>query len=387
MKKRFTEEQIIAVLREAEAGAKVAELLRKHGISEATFYNWKAKYGGMTVSDAKRLKELETENSRLKKLLAEAELDKSALKELLSPKVVSPQARREAVEMLMTERAMGVTRACGLVGISRSAFRYESKRAEANAHLSARLAALAAEKRRYGYRRLHVLIRREGHVVNWKRLYRLYRDAGLAVRRRKRKRIGPVERRPLPKPTMPNVSWSMDFVSDGLANGRRLRCLTIVDDCTRECLAIEVDTSLPGTRVAATFERLAELRGLPQSITVDHGPEFEGRVLDAWAYARGVRLAFIRPGKPVENAYIESFNGRLRDECLNEHWFMNMAHARSVIERWRIEYNTERPHSALGYLTPAQYAAANKEALALRASAEEEAIEISLTEDSSSARD
>ncbi len=287
----------------------------------------------------------------------------------------------------MTERAMGVTRACGLVGISRSAFRYESKRAEANAHLSARLAALAAEKRRYGYRRLHVLIRREGHVVNWKRLYRLYRDAGLAVRRRKRKRIGPVERRPLPKPTMPNVSWSMDFVSDGLANGRRLRCLTIVDDCTRECLAIEVDTSLPGTRVAATFERLAELRGLPQSITVDHGPEFEGRVLDAWAYARGVRLAFIRPGKPVENAYIESFNGRLRDECLNEHWFMNMAHARSVIERWRIEYNTERPHSALGYLTPAQYAAANKEALALRASAEEEAIEISLTEDSSSARD
>ena len=289
--------------------------------------------------------------------------------------------------MLMTERAMGVTRACGLVGISRSVFRYESKRAEANVQLTARLAALAAEKRRYGYRRLHVLIRREGHVVNWKRLYRLYRDAGLAVRRRKRKRIGPVERRPLPKPTMPNVSWSMDFVSDGLANGRRLRCLTIVDDCTRECLAIEVDTSLPGTRVAATLDRLAELRGLPQSITVDHGPEFEGQVLDAWAYAQGVRLAFIRPGKPVENAYIESFNGRLRDECLNEHWFMNMAHARSVIERWRLEYNTERPHSALGYLTPAQYAAATQEALALRASAEKETIEISLPEDSISARD
>ena len=258
----------------------------------------------------------------------------------------------------MTERAMGVTRACGLVGISRSAFRYESTRAESDAQLSERLAALAAEKRRYGYRRLHVLIRREGHIVNWKRLYRLYREAGLAVRRRKRKRIGPVERRPLPKPTMPNVSWSMDFVSDGLANGRRLRCLTIVDDCTRECLAIEVDTSLPGARVAATLDRLADLRGLPLSITVDHGPEFEGKVLDAWAYSRGVRLAFIRPGKPVENAYIESFNGRLRDECLNEHWFINMAHARAVIERWRLEYNTERPHSALGYRTPA---AARKE--------------------------
>jgi len=287
----------------------------------------------------------------------------------------------------MTERAMGVTRACGLVGISRSAFRYESTRAESDAQLSERLAALAAEKRRYGYRRLHVLIRREGHIVNWKRLYRLYREAGLAVRRRKRKRIGPVERRPLPKPTMPNVSWSMDFVSDGLANGRRLRCLTIVDDCTRECLAIEVDTSLPGARVAATLDRLADLRGLPLSITVDHGPEFEGKVLDAWAYSRGVRLAFIRPGKPVENAYIESFNGRLRDECLNEHWFINMAHARSVIERWRIEYNTERPHSALGYLTPAQYAAATQEALALRASEEDKAIEISLTPDSTPTRD
>lgn len=254
--------------------------------------------------------------------------------------------------MLMTERAMGVTRACGLVGISRSVFRYESKRAEANVQLTARLAALAAEKRRYGYRRLHVLIRREGHVVNWKRLYRLYRDAGLAVRRRKRKRIGPVERRPLPKPTMPNVSWSMDFVSDGLANGRRLRCLTIVDDCTRECLAIEVDTSLPGTRVAATLDRLAELRGLPQSITVDHGPEFEGQVLDAWAYAQGVRLAFIRPGKPVENAYIESFNGRLRDECLNEEVFATLVEARAVIERWRLDDNLVRPHSAHGGLTP-----------------------------------
>ena len=301
--------------------------------------------------------------------------------------MVSPQARREAVELLMTARAMGVTRACGLVGISRSVFRYESTRAASNAALTERLATLAAEKRRYGYRRLHVLIRREGHLVNWKRVYRLYREADLAVRRRKRKRIGPVERRPLPKPTSPNVSWSMDFVSDGLANGRRLRCLTIVDDCTRECLAIEVDTSLPGTRVAATLDRLAELRGLPRSITVDHGPEFEGKVLDAWAYLRRVQLAFIRPGKPVENAYIESFNGRLRDECLNEHWFINMVHARSVIERWRIEYNTERPHSALGYLTPAQYAAASNEALAPRASANEEPIEISLTEDSISARD
>jgi putative transposase len=148
----------------------------------------------------------------------------------------------------------------------------------------------------------------------------------------------------------------MDFVGDGLCGGRRLRVLAIVDDYSRECLALEVDTSITGKRVVAVLERLADLRGLPLSITVDHGPEFEGQVLDAWAYQRGVRLSFIRPGKPVENAYVESFNGRFRDECLNEHWFLTVAYARRAIENWRIEYNTERPHSSLGDVTPEEYA-------------------------------
>lgn len=268
---------------------------------------------------------------------------------------MSPQAKREAVGVLMTEHRFGVTRACGLVSISRSLYRYASRRGDAGP-LKQRIGDIAADKRRYGYRRVYVRLRREGWAVNRKRVYRLYRELGLAVRRRKRKRIGPVERRPLPKPRLANQSWSMDFVSDGLANGRRLRCLTIVDDCTRECLAIEVDTSITGTRVKAVLERLADLRGLPRSITVDHGPEFEGQVLDAWAYAANVQLAFIRPGKPNENAYIESFNGKFRDECLNEHWFITMAHARQVIEAWRIEYNTERTHSSLANLTPEEYA-------------------------------
>ena len=166
----------------------------------------------------------------------------------------------------------------------------------------------------------------------------------------------------------------MDFVSDWLADGRRLRCLTIVDDCSRECPAIEVDTSITGARVVAVLERLADYRGLPASITVDHGPEFEGKALDAWAYARGVKLSFIRPGKPIENAYVESFNARFRDECLNEHWFESLAHARRVIEQWRIEYNTQRPHSALGNRTPEQYA---REVMRFRESA---------TADSSSVR-
>jgi putative transposase len=210
-------------------------------------------------------------------------------------------------------------------------------------------------KRRYRYRRLHVLLRREGFAVNRKRVQRLYREAGLTVRRRKRKRIGPVERHPLPKPVAANISWSMDFVSDGLADGRRVRCLTIVDDCTRECLAIEVDTSLTGKRVVAVLERLIEQRSAPQSITVDHGPEFEGQTLDAWAYQHDIRLAFIRPGKPVENAYIESFNGKFRDECLSMEWFRNRIDAKIVIEHFRRQYNEVRPHSSLGQLTPVEF--------------------------------
>src|SRR5881227_545058 len=247
--------------------------------------------------------------------------------------MVSPQMKRQAVEALREERGFGITRACGLVGISRSLYGYRSRR-PVPAGLWESICELAGEKRRYGYRRIHVLLRREGWRVNRKRTYRIYRDAGLAVRRRKRKRIGLFERKPLPKPTAANLSWSMDFVADGLIGGRRLRCLTIVDDCTRECLAIEVDTSITGLRVQGVLERLADTRGLPKSITVDNGPEFDGQVLDKWAYRSSVHLSFIRPGKPNENAYIESFNGKFRDECLNEHWFINLAHARSVIEAW-----------------------------------------------------
>ncbi len=273
--------------------------------------------------------------------------------------MVSPQAKRAAVTHLMTTRQMGVTRACGLVGlwacglmgISRSLYRYESKRPE-DTPLKDRLTALAAQKRCYGYRCLHVLLLCEGWLLSWKRTYRVYREAGLTVRRRKRKRIAGIERQEKVMATKPNQSWSMDFVSDGFVDGRRLRCLNIVDDFTKECLAIEVDTSLPGRRVVSVLERLAEMRGLPRSITVDNGPEFISKALDAWAYEQGLTLRFIEPGKPQQNAYIESFNGKFRDECLNEHWFLSMHHAQAIIADWRLEYNEARPHSALGYQTP-----------------------------------
>ena len=222
--------------------------------------------------------------------------------------------------------------------------------------LRQRLCTLAAERRRFGYRRLWVLLRREGFEVNHKRVYRLYREEGLTVRRRKRKRVTSIARVPRPTPARPNQRWSMDFVSDALANGRRIRVLTVIDDFTRESLATEVDSSLPGLRVTRVLDRLAAERGLPELITVDNGPEFAGKTLDGWAYAHGVHLHFIDPGKPVQNAFIESFNGRLRDECLNEHWFMSLPAARTIIEAWRDDYNAVRPHSALGNRTPAEFA-------------------------------
>jgi putative transposase len=203
---------------------------------------------------------------------------------------------------------------------------------------------------------LHTLIGREGLQVNHKRVYAVYRDAGLQVRRRRRKRLTRGQRVPLPAPSRRGERWSMDFMLDTLADGRGFRTLNIVDDCTRECVAIEVDRSLPGLRVVRVLDRLAETIGLPEILVMDNGPEFSGRALDTWAYARGVQLRFIRPGKPIENAFVESFNGKFRDECLNEHWVASVAEARAIIEAWRIDYNTVRPHSALRKATPEQFA-------------------------------
>ena len=192
--------------------------------------------------------------------------------------------------------------------------------------------------------------------MNHKRVHRIYREAGLQVRRRRRKRLTQADRAPLSVPSQRRERWSMDFTADTLADGRCFRTLNIVDDFTRECVAIEVDRSLPGLRVARVLDRLHALIGLPACIVVDNGPEFAGRTLDAWAYARGVTLRFIRPGKPIENAYVESFNGKFRDECLNEHWFVSLADAQVTIEAWRIDYNTVRPHSSLQDATPEAFA-------------------------------
>ena len=273
--------------------------------------------------------------------------------------MVKPAALRQATGMVMAEMGFSQRRACRVIGLPRSSCQYRSLRAVPG-ELVARLRALATKRPRFGYRRLHVLLRREGQVVNHKRIYRLYRQEGLSLRRKARKRLTAGVRTVLPPPSRPNERWSMDFVSDATATGQRFRVFTLVDDFTRESLTLLPDTSLGGARVARALELVAAERGLPDLIVTDNGPEFSGRVLDTWCYQRGVKHHFIRPGKPVENAYIESFNGKFRDECLNQHWFFSLEEARRLIAEWLLDYNEARPHSSLDGMTPLEYAEANR---------------------------
>lgn len=265
---------------------------------------------------------------------------------------MKPAVRRVTVLFLGREQGLSQRRACGLIDLGRSTARYVRRRRD-DAPIRIRLRELAAEKRRYGYRRLHWLLRREGVCVNHKCVERIYREEGLSVRRRKRKRAAGVRAETWLAATRPDQRWSLDFVSDALWWGRKLRMLTVVDTYTRESLAIEVDTSLSGARMARVLDRVIDERGVgPVEIVMDNGPEMTSKALDQWAYERGVQLRFIQPGKPQQNGFIESFNGKFRDECLNEHWFLSLYEAREKVEAWRLEYNRERPHSSLGNQTP-----------------------------------
>lgn len=268
--------------------------------------------------------------------------------------MVTTEARRTVVTYVERSADISERRACRYTGVHRALCRYAARRPD-DCALRERIKTLAAERPRWGVPRLVWRLHRDGWPDNHKRIERIYREEGLAVRRRSKKRVA---RPRVIKPTVtsPNERWSMDFVRDTLADGRVFRAFTLVDDCTRECPVIEVDTSLSGERVVRVLDRVAITRGLPTSIVCDNGPEFVSRALDEWAHRRGVALLFIRPGHPVENCYVESFNGKLRDECLNQHWFLSLADARLKIEAWREEYNTARPHRGLAQSTPLEFA-------------------------------
>lgn len=271
--------------------------------------------------------------------------------------MVTPVARRAAVQWFRDRQGCSERVACHLAGYSRSSYRRKRVREQADQPLRERLLELASERPRFGYRRLHVLLLREGWRINRKRVYRVYRELGLAVRRKKRKRVAQANRLPRVVPIAANVQWSMDFMRDTLAEGRAFRTLNVVDDATRECLAIEVDTSLTGERAVRVLDAIAHKRGqYPRRLVLDNGPECTSKALGRWAYEHGVTLVFISPGKPTENCFVESFNGRFRDECLNLHLFLSLPHARGKIEAWRLDYNHVRPHSSLGHRTPAEFA-------------------------------
>lgn len=255
----------------------------------------------------------------------------------------------------MRDQGLSERRALSVVRMSASAFRY-APRPDRNGELREKILTLAQRHKRYGVGMIHLKLRQAGLCVNYKRVERLYQEAKLQVRRRKRKKVAIGERQPLLRPVAANQVWSMDFVFDRTAEGRVIKCLTIVDDATHEAVAIEVERAISGQTLTRILDRLALSRGLPKVIRTDNGKEFCGKAMVAWAHERGVDLRLIEPGKPNQNAYVESFNGRFRDECLNEHWFTGLLHARAVIERWRREYNEERPKKALGGLTPSAYA-------------------------------
>lgn len=267
-------------------------------------------------------------------------------------KRVTPEAKREDVRHIVSVFRRSVRKACSLIGIQRRVFGYAPKVREDEPLIRARLKAYASEFRRWGCQHFHDKLRDEGWLINHKRTERLYALEKLQIRKRRRVKRSSASRVPPPQAQRINHVWAMDFIFDALTNGRKLKNFPIIDTFTRECLRVEVDTSINAQRVIRVLNELAIQRGLPEYITLDNGPEFRSRALDAWAFERGVKLHFITPGKPTENPYIESFNDKFRNECLNDNSFFTLEHARGIIEAWRILFNTKRRHSSLGRMTP-----------------------------------
>jgi putative transposase len=268
--------------------------------------------------------------------------------------------KRLAIGKAIEKHGLSERHACRLVGLSRDSYRHPPQATSENAEISAAIIDLAQARRRFGYRRIHDLLRPAFPGINHKRVYRLYSDANLAVRKRRKAKRPLSERVPLQIAQRVNEVWSMDFVSDSLANGRRIKCLTVADDFSHECIDIAVDYGISGHYVTRMLDQAALFRGYPDVVRTDNGPEFTSRAFMAWALRHGIRHILIEPGRPMQNGYIESFNGKFRDECLNEHWFETLPQARTTITDWRQDYNEVRPHSSCKRMPPAKFAALHR---------------------------
>ena len=342
---RFTEDQIIGVLKEHEAGAKTGDLARKHGVgSDALQLEGQVRRDGCLrgqTAEAARGRERQTEEA-----FGRADVGRRRASRASVKKMVGPAVKREGVAHLRATMGLSERRACSIVSADRKMIRYRSCRPP-DTELRTQLRDLANERKRFGYRRLFVLLRQAGEPSGVNRIYRLYREEGLTVRKRRARRRAVGSRAPILVESKPNARWSVDFVHDQLACGRRLRILNIVDDVTRECLAAIPDTSIPGRRVARELTALIKRRGKPGMIVSDNGTEFTSNAMFAWAQDNRVVWHFIAPGKPMQNGFCESFNGRMRDELLNESLFLDLDHARTKITNWVDDYNLRRPHSVI----------------------------------------
>ncbi|WP_419146455.1 IS3 family transposase [Klebsiella pneumoniae] len=359
-KARFTEHQIIAVLKSVEAGRTVKDVCREAGISEASYYNWKAKFGGMEASDIKKMKDLEDENRRLKQMFADLSLECRALKDVIEKKPLKPAIKRELVSYLTAQFAMSLRQACRILSLSRTVFRYQPDTQRDEPVIMA-LTVAAVRYPRYGFKKLFQVLRRQGKSWNHKRVHRIYCLLKLNFRRKGKQRLPVRNPVPLVTPEAMNQSWSIDFMHDALVCGRRFRTFNVVDDFNREALAIEIDLNIPAQRVVRVLDRIVANRGYPLKMRMDNGPELVSLTLAQWAQwaqwaeEHGVMLEFIRPGKPTQNAFIERFNRTYRTEILDFYLFRTLNEAREITERWLAEYNGERPHESLNNLTPKEY--------------------------------
>ncbi|MCC0055317.1 MAG: IS3 family transposase [Rhodobiaceae bacterium] len=349
---KFSDAQKAFILKQGDDGVPVAEICRKAGISQATYFNWKKKYAGLLPDEMRRLKALEDENSRLKKIVADLTLDREMLQDVIRRKPLRPARKRKLVDGMLVDWGISIRRACKALKFDTSTYHYKSRRT-GQAALERRIKEICETRVRFGYRRVHVLLRREGWVINMKKTRRIYNELGLQLRNKHpKRRVKAKLREDRQEAVGPNDVWAMDFVHDQLATGKKLRILTIVDTHSRYCPATDPQFTYRGEDVVQTLERVCNQVGYPKTIRVDNGSEFISRDLDLWAYANHVTLDFSRPGKPTDNGFIEAFNSKFRTECLNAHWFLTLADAREKMEDWRRDYNEVRPHSAIGYNVP-----------------------------------
>ncbi|MBY2967240.1 IS3 family transposase [Rhizobium leguminosarum] len=352
---RFSEPQIMAILRQAEGGVPVPELCREHGMSTASFYKWRAKYGGMDASMISQMKALEDENRRLKKMYAEMSMQAELLKEALGKKLTRPSQRREMAGKAVALRGVSIALACRTFEVSETCYRYSTKLNEENEQIADLLIGLTRAKKSWGFGLCFLYLRNvRGHLWNHKRVYRIYRELELNLRIKPRKRLKRDKPDTLIVPDQPNMVWSMDFMADRLEDGRQFRLLNVLDDFNREGLGIEVDFSLPAERVIRSLNQIIEWRGKPYAIRVDNGPEYVSGKLMEWAEKQGIALNHIQPGKPQQNAYVERYNRTVRHEWLDQNIIESIEEAQEFATQWLWTYNNERPNMGIGGITPAQ---------------------------------